>query len=124
MIKGLFGGCDVYQQDRYLIGRLEKEHMVEFQEGWFNTDMDLHRQYPVVKIWLTYGGEVPSKEATTIELFVTSAPAQFWEAKIRPGPGKDGKPYGVTTGSGSLMYFWPMFFAIAENMLVPVQVEA
>lgn len=125
----LFGGVRLADYDIALISKLMKEHEVELGAGFDEKDMYIWKEYPIMKVWLTYGEaghhqEVPKDEATTVEVFMTPAPAQFWKALIRPGKDQDGKPYDVTTGSGRLEDFWPMFYVIAQNMLVPVEVEA
>lgn len=114
----LFNQTTLYRQDRELLRTLMVQQTVDPQLDKLDLVLECWQTYPVAKIWLTYEGEVPKEEATLIELAVQCAPAQFWMAKIIPGLRKDGKPYAVSTGSGDLCKYWPMFRAIAENCLV------
>jgi len=57
-------------------------------------------------------------DESTVEIFVTCYPAQFYKFIIKVGS----KVYEMTTGSGSLSDYWPMAKAIAENMVVVKEV--
>ena len=53
-------------------------------------------------------------DESTVEIFVTCLPAQFYKFVIK----EDAKVYEMTTGSGTLSDYWPMAKAIAKNMVV------
>ena len=63
-----------------------------------------------------YVGVVRFEGDSTVEIYVTPCPAEFWGFEVHCG--ENGKSYKVTTGSGSLSDFWPSVKLIAENMLV------
>jgi hypothetical protein len=66
----------------------------------------------------TYNGDEPE---STVDVTVTSMPAQFWEFKItrfREGDPTQGKEViTVRTGSGGFTTYWPSIELIAGHML-------
>lgn len=54
------------------------------------------------------------KHGYTVDIFVTSCPACFYTARIT---NTEGKRFQVSTGSGTLERYWPVFEQIAEGMV-------
>jgi hypothetical protein len=121
------------------LGKIVKIRALKYEIGGYKI-MDFENSYPYsqdVKLlkelklaaWSAKHGEekkigiVVCKEST-VEIFVTCLPAQFYKFIIKVGLKNydtdivSHQIYEMTTGSGSLSDYWPMAKAIAENMVV------
>lgn len=111
----LSGPWHMYDDDRKVLAELGKTHKVISETFKDLTHMEWTK---VAVIWLTYGDEKPHDAAARIELSICAMPAVAYKAEIFKAPEGDGATCVVTTGTGWLGQFMPMFIAIAEGMLV------
>lgn len=98
MLQDMFERSKTYLSDRDLFKEL----------GLQPFDVKTHEE--------SYIGNVSFENGSYVNLWVTCAPAQFYRAQIYDAEGK--VKYEVSTGSGAFENHWPLFKALAQNMLV------
>jgi hypothetical protein len=61
-------------------------------------------------------GTVTKEDGSYADIWMTGAPAQFWEFKVFDS--SSGRLYEISTGSGSLSKYWPLVDEMLQNCFV------